>query len=60
MNRVSAEVSQEVGVLFEHDNVHARPRQQESQHNTGGTASSDATTSLDYIIHANRLDYAVE
>ena len=59
MNSVSAEITQKVVMLLEYDDVHARPRKQESQHDPGRAASGDARASLDYIIHADRLNYAV-
>src|SRR5262249_52714379 len=40
MDRVAAKVSQEIGVLFEHDDINAHARQQEAQHHAG-RASAD-------------------
>ena len=42
MDRVAAEIAQEVGVLLEHDHVDAGARQKEAQHHAGGSAADDA------------------
>ena len=42
VNRVAAEVAEEVGVLLEHDDVDPAARQQKSEHDPGGTAAGDA------------------
>ena len=42
MDRIAAEVAQEVGVLLEHDDLHARPRQQQAEHHPGRPAARDA------------------
>ena len=42
VNRVAAEVAQEVGVLFEDQDVDAGPGQQKSKHHPGGPAADDA------------------
>jgi hypothetical protein len=59
VNGVSAKITQEVGVFFEHHNIHAGPGKKESQHDAGRTTSGDATTGLDRVIHADHLDCAV-
>jgi hypothetical protein len=41
VDRVAAEITQEVGVLLEHDNVHAGPGEQETHHHAGRTAAGD-------------------
>jgi hypothetical protein len=41
---VAAEVAQEVGMLLEHDDIHARARQQEAEHQPAGPAADDAAT----------------
>jgi hypothetical protein len=42
MHRVAAEVAQEVGVLLQHRDTHARARQQKSKHHSRRTAADDA------------------
>src|SRR5436305_13936748 len=44
MNGVAAEVTKEIGVLLEHDDVDAGARQQEAQHEPAGPAADDAAT----------------
>ena len=39
---VAAEVTQEVGVLFEHDGLHARAREEIAEHQSGRPAAGDA------------------
>ena len=43
VDRVAAEIAEEIGVFFQHDNVNARARQQKSQHHSRGAAAGDAT-----------------
>jgi hypothetical protein len=52
MDRVAAEVAQEIGVFFEHEDVHARPRQQETQHHSGAAASGDAAARVNSLRHS--------
>ena len=47
MYRVAAEITQEVRVLFENDNVDTRACEQEPQHETGRTSARDAAPGLD-------------
>ena len=42
MDRVAAEVAQEVGVLLEHHDVDAGARQQQAEHHAGRPAADDA------------------
>ncbi len=42
MDRVAAEIAQEVRVLLEHDHIDARAREQEAEHHSGGAAADDA------------------
>ena len=44
MDGVAAEIAQEVGVLFEDDDVDARAREQEAEHQPARTAADDAAT----------------
>ena len=46
MDRVAAEVAQEVTVLFQHHDLDPRARQQEAQHHAGGPAAHDAALGL--------------
>ena len=47
MNRVAAEIAEEVGVLLQHDHVDAGAREQKSQHHPGGAAAGDAALRRD-------------
>ena len=42
MNRVAAEVPEEVAMRLEHDTVGSRPREQEAKHHPRGSAARDA------------------
>jgi hypothetical protein len=53
MNGVAAEITQKIRMLFEHENVNSLARKKKAQHYAGGTASGDATASVDRVIHAN-------
>jgi hypothetical protein len=46
MDRVTAEVAEEVGMLFQDDHVDASAGQQISQHHACGTTTNDATAGL--------------
>jgi hypothetical protein len=54
MDCVAPEITQKIRVFFEHENVNALARKQEAQHHPGGTASRDATASVDRVNHANQ------
>jgi len=54
MNRVSAEIAQEIGMLFKYERIHAHACQKQPQHHAGGAASRDTTTSVDRLRHALR------
>ena len=47
MNRVAAEIAEEIGVLLQHHDMNARARQQESEHHPGGAAAGDAALRRD-------------
>ena len=47
MNRVAAEIAEEIGVLLQHDHVDASTSQQEPQHHSGGAAAGDAALRRD-------------
>ena len=47
MNRVAAEIAEEIGVLLQHHDLNAGARQQESEHHSGGTAAGDAALRRD-------------
>ena len=47
MNRVAAEIAEEIGVLLQHHDLNAGARQQESEHHAGGTAAGDAALRRD-------------
>src|SRR2546423_13309664 len=52
MNRVATKIAEEIGVFFEHEHIHARSRQQEAQHHSGGPASGDAASRLHSFSHS--------
>ncbi len=47
MNRVAAEIAEEIGVLLQHHDMNAGARQQESEHHPGGAAAGDAALRRD-------------
>ena len=47
MDGVAAEIAQEVGMLFEHGDMHASARQQEAKHHPGRAAADHATCRFD-------------
>ncbi len=47
MDRVAAEVAQEVGVLLEHDHASAGAGEQQAEHHAGRAAADDAAIGLD-------------
>src|SRR5690242_12767980 len=49
MNCVTAEVAQEVSVLFEHNNVNPCPCEQKSQHHAGWSATGDTAARRDRL-----------
>jgi hypothetical protein len=51
MNGVAAEVAVEVLVLFEHDDIDALAREEESEHNAGRSSAYDADCGVKSFIH---------
>ena len=51
VDRIAPEVPKEIGVLLEHDDVHAGAGEQKCQHDAGGTAAHDATASFNGCSH---------
>jgi hypothetical protein len=49
MNGVTAEVSQEIGVLLQDQDFDSRPRQEVSEHHPGGASASDTTAALQFL-----------
>ena len=47
MDRIAAEVAEEIGVLLQHHDANAGARQQESKHHPGRAAAGDAALSRD-------------
>ena len=47
MNRVAAEIAEEIGVLLQHHDMNAGARQQKSEHHPGGAAAGDAALRRD-------------
>ena len=50
MDRVAAEIPEEVAVLLEHDNVDSRPSEQEAEHHPRGAAARDAAGGFQGIV----------
>ena len=46
MNRIAAEIAQEIGVLFEHHDIHSGARQQKTRDHSGRAPARNATTGL--------------
>src|SRR5579862_2785967 len=49
MDRVAAEIAEEIGMFFEHDDVDASARQKQPGHHPGGPAAGHATSHLDLL-----------
>ncbi len=47
MNRVAAEIAEEIRVLLQHNDMNSRPREQESEHHASGAAAGDAARGRD-------------
>jgi hypothetical protein len=54
MNRVSAKITEKVGVFLQDNHVHSQARQQKTQHHAGGPASHDAATRVQILGHAEQ------
>src|SRR5438309_2997387 len=52
MDRIPTEISQEIGVLFEHEYINAHTCKKKTQHHAGRTASSNAAASVNHLVHA--------
>src|SRR5437667_1266436 len=55
MDRVTTELTQEIGMLFEYENIDARPRKKKTQHHAGRATSSNAATSVNRLVHATEI-----
>jgi hypothetical protein len=49
MNRVAAEIAQEVGVFFQDNHLHACARKKEAKHHSGRAAANDDATCLQFL-----------
>jgi hypothetical protein len=56
MDRVATKVPQKVGVLFQHHDVDARPRQQQSQHHSCRAAAGDTATRAHPLVPATSTE----
>src|SRR5438128_6356877 len=52
MDRIPTEITQEIGVLFEHEYINAHTCKKKTQHHAGRTASSNAAASVNHLVHA--------
>src|SRR5947208_5464206 len=55
MDRIPTEISQEIGMLFEHEYIDAHACKKKTQHHAGGTASSNAAASVNRFVHATEI-----
>jgi hypothetical protein len=46
MNRIAAEIAEEIGMLFEHDDIHPRTSQKKTGDHPGRPSARDAATRL--------------
>jgi hypothetical protein len=53
MNRVAAEVTKEVSMLFENRDLHAGTREEVAQHNTSGAAANNTAGSVGLVVCHN-------
>ena len=53
MNRVAPEIAQEIGVLFQHKDLHAGAREKEAEHHSGRAAANDDTMCLQFLRRSN-------
>ncbi len=53
MDRVAAEVAQEVGVLLQHDRIDPGAGEKKSRHHAGGAAAGDHAACRDILCHAH-------
>jgi hypothetical protein len=44
MDGIAAEITEKVGVLLQHHNIHAGPGQEKTQHHASRTTADDTTT----------------
>ena len=54
MDRVSAEITQKVGMLFQHHHVNAHAGQEEAQHHAGRAASRDTAARAHALSHVEQ------
>ena len=57
VDRVTAEITQEVGMLFEDGHVYALARQEVAKHHARRPAPGDATARLDTLTHARHRSF---
>ena len=57
MNRVAPEVAQEIGMLFENDNIDSGSCEQESQHHTGRSAADDTAARRDRLHDYSNISF---
>jgi hypothetical protein len=60
MNRVAAEVAEEVGMLLQHDYIDSHARQEETEHDAGRTSSSNAATGAQGFRHGCDSKYNLQ
>ena len=51
MDGIAAEITEKVGVLLQHHNIHAGPGQEKTQHHASRTTAGDTTTRPQDLAH---------
>jgi hypothetical protein len=51
MDGIAAEITEKVGVLLQHHNIHAGPGQEKTQHHASRTTAGDTTTRPQDLVH---------
>ena len=55
MDRIPTEITQEIGVLFEHEYVDAHTRKKKTQHYAGRATSGNTAASVNRLVHATDI-----
>src|SRR2546425_10989842 len=58
MNSVSAEIAQEIRVLFQFQYIHTHSGKKKTQHHAGGPSSSDATACVNRFAHRRQITHS--
>jgi hypothetical protein len=55
MDRIPAKITQEIGVLLEHEHIDAHTRKKKTRHHAGRATSSNAAASVDHVVHVTDI-----